>query len=113
MTDDHGEGHGHHGHGHDGHGDHHGHDGHEHGGGEAHEPAERPRFEPPAGAMVVRGAAMTGAAVALGAAGLKAAKLGPGGAVVAVVLAGAAALLAWAGAIHLGGGEKYDDHTWV
>lgn len=30
-----------------------------------------------------------------------------------VPLAGAGALLAWAAAIHLTGGEKFDDHPWV
>ena len=35
------------------------------------------------------------------------------GAVVLPVLATAAALFAWAAAIHLSGGERFDDHKWV
>ena len=32
---------------------------------------------------------------------------------VAAALSVAAVLLGWAGLIHLGGGERFDDHTWV
>ncbi|MCA9830182.1 MAG: hypothetical protein R3B97_08685 [Dehalococcoidia bacterium] len=86
------------------------HDTGEHG----HEEAgERERFEPPAGAIVVRGVAMAGAAGILGLASLRLAKLGTAGIVFAGMMAAAAALMAWASAIHITGGERFDDHPWV
>ncbi|MGD9934670.1 MAG: hypothetical protein AB7T37_13275 [Dehalococcoidia bacterium] len=77
------------------------------------EPAERQRIEPPAGAMVLRGVAMAGAAGTLGLASVKLARLGSLGVLAGTVLAVAALLMAWASAIHVTGGERFDDHPWV
>jgi hypothetical protein len=63
-------------------------------------------------AMVVRGVFLS-AAAAMAAAGAVRSARSLKGALVAPPLALAALLLAWAGVIHLGGGEKFDDHPWV
>lgn len=89
------------------------HDQGEHGHGGHDEPEGREHFEPPAGAMVVRGVAMAGAAGALAMASVKLARLGVPGLLAAGVVAAAAALVGWASAIHITGGERFDDHPWV
>jgi hypothetical protein len=93
----------------------HGHDNdHEHGHGEGDDAENsRRRFEPPAADMVVRGLFMTAGAIAASVAALRVVRAGVGGIAAAPALAAAALLLAWAGAIHLTGGEKFDDHPWV
>ena len=79
-----------------------------------HEPAEpEPRFRLPPADQVVRGAGLGALALAAGWLGAGALKahwlLAPIGAAFAVV----AALSAWAAAIHLTGGEKFDDHPFI
>ena len=63
--------------------------------------------------MVVRGLAMAGAAGALGLASVKLARLGSVAVLAGAVLAAAALLMSWASAIHVTGGERFDDHPWV
>lgn len=102
------------GHDHEGHGHDHGEGGGHHG--MPHEPAPpEPRRRIPEGPMLVRGLGLMALAVvalllALGSvrkAGVIAAlSIGP-------ALAITSALAAWAAAIHLTGGEKFDDHPWV
>ena len=79
-----------------------------------HEPAPpEPRFRMPEGGMLVRGAALGGLAAGLGwlsIAGVqKSWLLTP----VSVLLGVSSLLAAWAAAIHLTGGEKFDDHPFV
>jgi hypothetical protein len=80
-----------------------------------HEPAEpEPRRLMPDAAMLVRGLGL-GAIAAAGFAGAVA-LVQKGGwllSPVAVVLGGAGVLAGWAAAVHLTGGEKFDDHPWV
>jgi hypothetical protein len=78
-----------------------------------HEPAPRERYEPPAAQMVLRGVMMTGASALAAFGTFKAVRAGLPGIAFAPLFATAAALLGWAGVIHLGGGEKFDDHPWV
>lgn len=64
--------------------------------------------------MLWRGLALAAAGVACVAAeGGLLRKSALAGAVVLPVLATAGALFAWAAAIHLTGGERFDDHKWV
>jgi len=76
-------------------------------------PPEKRKLLPDAG-MFVRG---LGLAVLAAAAfvGVRASvqKLGWFGTPLAAVLAGAGVLATWAAAIHVTGGEKFDDHPWV
>jgi hypothetical protein len=79
-----------------------------------HEPAPpEPRFRVPPADQLVRGAALGGMAVAaawLAAGSVKAHwALAPAG----LVLAGMSVVAGWAAAIHLTGGEKFDDHPFV
>lgn len=91
--------------------------GHEHEGGHhgaPHEPAPpEPRFRPPSPEMVVRGAALGGLAVAAGWGAISAVKASAFLAPVGAVLGVASLLAGWAAAIHLTGGEKFDDHPFV
>ena len=101
--------HGHDAHGHDGHG--HDHDPH---GGAPHEPAPpEPRFRPPSMEMVVRGTALAGLAVAAGWGAVSAIRASLLFAPLSAVLGAAGLLAGWAAAIHLTGGEKFDDHPFV
>lgn len=116
---DHDEEHGHEpGDAHDEHG--HGHDhGHDEGGGHhgmPHEPAPpEPRRRIPEGPMLVRGLGLM--ALAVVALLLALGSVRRAGVIAAVSIAPAlaitSALAAWAAAIHLTGGEKFDDHPWV
>ena len=91
--------------------DHHHGEGH---GAAPHEPAPpEPRFRPPSVEMVVRGAALGGLAVAASWGALSAVRLSVFLAPVSAVLGIAGLLAAWAAAIHLTGGEKFDDHPFV
>lgn len=111
----------------DGHEDHedggHAGHGHDHGPGEGgghhgmpHDPAPpEPRRLIPERPMLIRGLALMALAVAaLLAAFSSIQKAGWLAAIsVAPLLALTSALAAWAAAIHLTGGEKFDDHPWV
>jgi hypothetical protein len=97
------------GHDHDGHGHEHG-----HGGGLPHPPAPpEPRRIIPERPMLVRGLGMAALAGGLLWAGWNAAGktwlLAPAG----LLLAAGGLLSAWAAAIHLTGGERFDDHPFV
>jgi hypothetical protein len=64
--------------------------------------------------MLSRGLGMAAAAfMAFAAIGFIARRSAPAGAVLGPVLAIAGLLFTWAAAIHLTGGEKFDDHPWV
>lgn len=94
--------------------DHHG----EHPGGHhdvpPHDPAPpEPRFRLPERGMVIRGAGFTAAAGALGWLALSGIQKSWLLAPVSAVLGLAGALAAWAAAVHLTGGEKFDDHPFV
>lgn len=79
-----------------------------------HEPAPpEPRFQPPSVEMVVRGAALAGVAVAAGWGALSAMRTSTLLAPVSAVLTVVSILAGWAAAIHLTGGEKFDDHPFV
>jgi len=99
-----------HGHDPDGHGHEHG-----HGGGELpHPPAPpEPRRIVPERPMLVRGLGLAGLAGALFWAGWNAGGkswlLAPAG----MILGAGGVLSAWAAAIHLTGGERFDDHPFV
>ena len=67
----------------------------------------------PAADQIVRGAALAGAAAGAGWLGLSAIRLHWLFAPVALLLGATAALSAWAAAIHLTGGEKFDDHPFI
>jgi hypothetical protein len=73
----------------------------------------RQRFEPPAMAMVVRGLFFAAAAAIGAVAAARAARRPVSGVLLTPPLALVSLLLAWAGAIHLGGGARFDDHPWV
>lgn len=98
---------------HDAHGHHHDHGGGGHG--EApHEPAPpEPRFRPPSPEMVVRGTALAGLAVAAGWGAVSAMRASVLFAPLSAVLGATSVLAGWAAAIHLTGGEKFDDHPFV
>ena len=98
---------------HDEHGHPHGHG--EGGHGEApHEPAPpEPRFRPPSVEMVARGTALAGLAVAAGWGAVSAARSSLLFVPLSVVLGATGLLAGWAAAIHLTGGEKFDDHPFV
>jgi len=80
-----------------------------------HDPAPpEPRHLIPERAMLVRGLGLAGFAAATSWAAISAAR--KGGWLLApasLALAGIGLLSAWAAAIHLTGGEKFDDHPWV
>lgn len=90
---------------------------HEHEGGHhgaPHEPVPpEPRFRPPSPEMVVRGTALGGLAVAAGWGAISALKASAFLAPLSAVLGLASLLAGWAAAIHLTGGEKFDDHPFV
>ncbi len=94
------------------HGDH-AEDGHGHGGA-PHEPAPpEPRFRPPSVEMVLRGSALAGLAIAAGWAAVASLRASFLFAPVAAALGATGLLAGWAAAIHLTGGEKFDDHPFV
>lgn len=98
-------------HGH-GHADGEGH-GHEHGG-IPHEPAPpEPRRIIPEGPLLIRGLAFAGFAVGAGWLALNAVRSSWLLAPVSLALGIAGGLSAWAAAIHLTGGERFDDHPFV
>jgi len=80
-----------------------------------HAPSEpEPRRIIPERAMLWRGLALLGLALGAFAGARSAAPKSPWlGATVAPVLGLAGMLAAWAAAIHLSGGEKFDDNPWV
>jgi hypothetical protein len=79
-----------------------------------HEPAEPETWRLPDRALLVRGVALVGLAVGGFAGAVTIAQRAGWVAAPAVALLSGAGLLAlWAGAIHLTGGEKFDDHPWV
>ncbi len=80
-----------------------------------HKPAPpEPKRLLPQREMLVRGLGLAGGSAAVLAAGFatgrKSALLGLLFAPIVIVIGG---LFAWAAAIHLTGGEKFDDHKWV
>jgi hypothetical protein len=80
-----------------------------------HDPAPpEPRRVVPAGDMLALGAGLAGLGLGLWAGAWAAARRG--GWLLAPlvpVLGGLGVLAGWAAAIHLTGGEKFDDHPWV
>jgi hypothetical protein len=74
---------------------------------------ERQYFEPPAFGSIVRGVIMTAGAIAAALAGARAARSGVPWVAATPAFAVSAVLLAWAGLIHLVGGERFDDHRLV
>lgn len=79
-----------------------------------HEPAPpEPRFRPPPPDQVGRGIALGALAVGAGWLALAAARTHWLLAPVTLVFAAAGVLSAWAAAIHLTGGEKFDDHPLI
>jgi hypothetical protein len=66
--------------------------------------------EPP---LLVRGLALAGLALAAGWSAVQVGRTSWLLAPVAMFLGAAALLSGWAAAIHLTGGEKFDDHPWV
>lgn len=90
--------------------------GHEHGGHDSppHEPAPpEARRLVPERAILVRGLAFTGLAVAAGWMAVAAVQRTWMLAPAALALGAMSALSAWAAAIHLTGGEKFDDHPFI
>jgi hypothetical protein len=67
----------------------------------------------PAADQLARGAALAGLSGGLAWLGWSAGRTSWMLAPIAVGLAGVAALAAWAAAIHLTGGEKFDDHPFI
>jgi len=79
-----------------------------------HDPAPpEPRFQAPPADQVARGLALGALAVAAGWLGLSAARASWLLAPAAAVLTAAGVLSGWAAAIHLTGGEKFDDHPFL
>ena len=80
-----------------------------------HKPAPpEPRRLLPEWPLLSRGLALGAAAATLLAGSALAVRRGPLTAVaIAPAMTVVAALFAWAAAIHLSGGEKFDDHRWV
>ena len=79
-----------------------------------HEPAPaEPRWRVPHPAMLVRGVCLALMAVATGWLGVGVAQKNWVFAPASLVLAAVSLLAAWAAAIHLTGGEKFDDHPFV
>ncbi len=80
-----------------------------------HKPAPpEPKRLLPEWPLLSRGLALAAAAgAAWAAAGWLVRRAPLAGSLPAVGLAGVGALFAWAAAIHLTGGEKFDDHPWV
>jgi len=73
-----------------------------------------PKVQPPDAGSVARGAGLGAIAVAAFAGTvLTIQRLGWLAAPIAGVLGAGGLLAAWASAIHLTGGEKFDDHPWV
>lgn len=91
------------------------------GGGEAnipewpHKPVPpEPRQLLPQREMLVRGLGLAGVSAGVIAGGLAAGrKSAPLGLLLVPVVAIVSGLFGWAAAIHLTGGEKFDDHKWV
>lgn len=75
-------------------------------------PAEPKRLLPP-WAMLWRGLALAGVALALLWGAVQGVRTSAFLAPVALVFSVGAALAGWASAIHLTGGERFDDHPWV
>lgn len=79
-----------------------------------HGPVEpRQAIEPPALDSLIRGIALVAAALLVLFGAGRAARAGRAGIAAVPVLGTVAALLAWGGAVQLGGGARYDDHPWV
>lgn len=80
-----------------------------------HKPAPpEPKRLLPERAMLARGLGMLGASGALLLGGITLGRWNwVAGLLAAPVVAVAGGLFAWAAAIHLTGGEKFDDHPWV
>ena len=79
-----------------------------------HAPAPiEPRWRIPNRSMLVRGAALAAIAVAGGWLGIASARTNWFLAPLSVCLGAVSLLAAWAAAIHLTGGEKFDDHPFV
>lgn len=77
-------------------------------------PEPEPRWQMPDRSMLIRGVGLAGLGVAgFGAAAAVVQKGGWLLAPVAAAFAGAGVLAGWAAAVHLTGGEKFDDHPWV
>ena len=80
----------------------------------SHEPAPpEPRRLLPPFEMLIRGLGLGALALASGAGVRESLRHGPWFAPLALPLAAVAFLSAWAAAIHLTGGEKFDDHPWI
>lgn len=101
------------------HHDHHGHDDAHNGHHDdvpewPHKPAPPdPKRILPEWPMLWRGAGLAGMALALGWAAVQGVRTSWLLAPVSLALAGGGVLAAWAAAIHLTGGERFDDHPWV
>lgn len=79
-----------------------------------HGPAEpEPRKLLPEPEALVRGVALAGVAVVAGWVALSSIRASWLLAPVAAIFGGASVLAGWAAAIHLTGGEKFDDHPFV
>ena len=80
-----------------------------------HDAAEpEPRRRLPDRSMLVRGIGLAALAMAGFAAAVTAGqRAGWLAAPVVALFAGAGGLAAWAAAVHLTGGEKFDDHPWI
>lgn len=92
---------------------HHGH-AHEGGTGAPHDPAPpEPRFQLPSAESAVRGLALAGLAAGAGWAAISAVRATLALVPVSALLGAVSLLAAWAAAIHLTGGEKFDDHPFV
>lgn len=80
-----------------------------------HEPAPPPpKVQRPDGGSIARGTGLAGlAAATMVGAVVSVQRLGWLAAPIAAILGPSAVLAAWAAALHLTGGEKFDDHPWV
>lgn len=79
-----------------------------------HEPAEpEPRRLIPEGPLLLRGLALAAVALAAGWLGVASVQKSWLFAPMGAALGGVSLLSAWAAAIHLTGGEKFDDHPFV